>query len=103
MEAAVSEMPKMSSRVRVHNAKSGKSELLGFAELVVGGAFVIKDIRIVRTLGPGGKVFISFPERRGKGASSEEWFGVAHPITAQAYKRAAGVILEAYEKETVKT
>ena len=43
----------------------GSALLLGFAELVIGGAFVIRDIRILKVSKEGqDSVFVAFPSRR---------------------------------------
>ncbi|MBU1213485.1 MAG: SpoVG family protein [Alphaproteobacteria bacterium] len=99
------ETPELATKVRVYHAEGkGKADLLGFADLVIGGAFVIKSIRILR-VNPekaGGEVcapFISFPSRR-SGRSEEEmrYVDVAHPITSEAYHAAAKLILDHYRQ-----
>ncbi len=97
--------PELETKVRIYPVEGkGKADLLGFAELVIGGAFVIKSIRILR-INPkkaGGEVsepFISFPSRKsGKGADEGRYFDVAHPITSEAYHAAADLILEQYRQ-----
>lgn len=94
-------MPSLVPTIRLHRIASEKSELLGYAELVVGGAFVIKDIRIVQMKPEGGKAgetFIAFPAKKGGGQAGDKYFDIAHPITAEAHRTAVEAILKAYEK-----
>ena len=82
----------------------GSAQLVAFAELVIGGAFVIRDIRILRVAKDGEEsTFVAFPSRRwnagdngaGEGA---KYYDVAFPITAQAYQEATGSLLLEYER-----
>jgi len=65
--------------------RRGKAELLGFAELVMQAPSSSRASASCwpkpREDRPGGP-FISFPSRRGNGASQDRYFEVAHPITA---------------------
>lgn len=93
-------LPRLETKVRLYSDVRGNSELLAFAELTIARAFVIKDIRIVRTRGNGapGEPFVSFPSKRKTGRDGgEEYVDVAHPITTQAYRIAKETILKAYE------
>ena len=98
-------LPRMEAKVRLYHDATGQAELLGFAELVIASAFVIKGIRILlakpREDRPGGP-FISFPSRRGNGASQDRYFEVAHPITASAREAARDLVLKTYEEEAGK-
>ncbi len=87
--------PAVQAKVRLYQAASGKSTLLGFAELVVADSFVIKDIRIVQ-----GKEapFISFPQRKGTGEREKEYFDIVHPITSEAYQAAREAIVAEYNR-----
>ena len=92
-------MPDLQSRIKLCRIARGQRELLGFADLTIGGAFVIKDICIVRVLREGeeaGEPFVAFPSKKGTGAGEGKYFDVAHPITAEARQKAMEVILSAY-------
>ena len=98
MPAKTVDLPKLEAKVRLYRDAQGRAELLGFADLVIAEAFVIKGIRIVAVKGEEGtpgEPFISFPSRKGTG--QDKYFDVAHPITAEAHQRAKEVVLEAYQ------
>ena len=99
MDAAAA-IPPLDARVRLYRALSEKQELLGFAELVVAGAFVIKNIRIVRSRkdDEAGEPFLAFPDRKGSGAGKDKFFKIAHPITSEARKAASETILRVYQE-----
>ncbi|HAM36612.1 MAG TPA: hypothetical protein DEB40_01180 [Elusimicrobia bacterium] len=82
----------------------GSAHLLGFAELVIGGAFVIRDIRILKVGKDGGEaVFVAFPSRRWNGKGEEKkFYDVAFPITAESYRLATASILKAFEEAGAK-
>jgi stage V sporulation protein G len=105
MEATVEkEMPGLAARVRLCRSPQavGKAQLLGFAELAIAGAFVIHGVRILKMEKEGEiAVFISFPSRKGSGEAGK-YYDVAHPITAEARRRASDAILEAFEKEAAR-
>jgi stage V sporulation protein G len=88
-------VPGLAARVKVFRDDSGKATLLGFADLTIAEAFVIKGIRILATKEDGGegRPFVSFPCRKGP---QDKYFDVAHPITAAARQRALDVILASY-------
>ncbi|MFA6316101.1 MAG: septation protein SpoVG family protein [Elusimicrobiota bacterium] len=97
----VCEMPGLETRVKVYRGPvaEGRAQLLGFADLVIGGSFIIRDIRIMRVTGgeKGGKVFVAFPGRKRPGEENK-YYDIAHPVTAEAYQEATKAILSAYEK-----
>lgn len=103
METAA--LPKLETKVRLYHDVSGERGLLGFADLVIGGVFVIKGIRILmakpREDKPGGP-FISFPSRKGSGEAQDRYFDIAHPITAEAHQAVKEIILKAYQEESQK-
>ena len=80
----------------------GSAQLVAFAELVIGGAFVIRDIRILRVAKDGeDSVFVAFPSRRWNGngdADEKKYYDVAFPITSQAYQEATGILLKEYNR-----
>ena len=83
----------------------GSAQLMAFAELVLGGAFVIRDIRILRVAKDGeDSVFVAFPSRRwnADGGDEKKYYDVAFPITAESYREATGAILKAFEEATAK-
>lgn len=98
-------LPKLDVRIRLYRAESGETQLLGFADLLIADAFVIKGIRIMLSKPkedkPGGP-FISFPSRKGTGASEDKYFEVAHPVTAEARAAVKELVLNAYEAEARK-
>lgn len=96
---------RLDARVRLFKgeppAEEGRRELLGFADLVIDGAFVINGIRILmgratadKPAGP----FIAFPSRKGSGPAQGKYFEVAHPITAEARSAAKEAVLCAYRR-----
>ena len=90
-------MPKLDARVRPFSDPSDRpTKLLAFAELVIGDAFIIKNIRVLKS--PENEPFVVFPAEKGKGATADRWFDVAHPITAEARTAAIGLILERFGK-----
>ena len=93
-------MPQLETRIRLFNQTQGKRELLGFADLTIGGAFVIKDITIVRSLSEesSGEAFVSYPSKKGSGNWEGKYFDVAHPVTAEAHKAASDAILRAFNE-----
>ncbi|MDE2490052.1 MAG: SpoVG family protein [Elusimicrobia bacterium] len=96
-------LPQLDARVRPFEDASGRpTKLLAFAELTIAGAFVIKGIRVLKREEPGeDEPFVVFPAEKGKGASADRWFDVAHPVTAEARAAASSVVLEAYRKTRI--
>lgn len=95
------DMPKLDARVRPYQDSSDRpTKLLAFADLVIGGAFVIKNIRVLRKSEPGGgdEPFVVFPAEKGKGAAGDRWFDLAHPITTEAHSAAVETVLDAYRR-----
>lgn len=94
------DMPKLDARVRPYQDSSDRpTKLLAFADLVIGGAFVIKNIRVLRKAEPGAdEPFVVFPAEKGKGATADRWFDLAHPITTEAHAAAVGTVLDAYRR-----
>jgi DNA-binding cell septation regulator SpoVG len=83
----------------------GGACLLGFAELVIGGSFVIRDIRIMKVDKDGEEsVFVAFPSRKRSGVTEgpKAYYDVAFPITSESYKQATGLILKAFEDAAAK-
>ncbi|MBI4375353.1 MAG: septation protein SpoVG family protein [Elusimicrobia bacterium] len=99
-------VPRLDTRIRVYQGPegAGKAKLLGFAELVIAGSFVIKDIRILAPKGSKDKeeAFVFFPSRKGSGERESEYFDIAHPITAEARAAAQEAILSAYRKAALR-
>jgi DNA-binding cell septation regulator SpoVG len=89
-------MPKLEARVRPYQDSSDRpTKLLAFAELVIGGSFVIKGIRVLKKSQPGeDKPFVVFPSEKGKGSAQDKWFDVAHPVTTEAHAAASALVLE---------
>jgi len=93
-------LPKLDARIRPFEDASGRpTKLLAFAELVIADAFVIKGIRVLKRSEPGDdEPFVVFPAEKGKGASQDRWFDVAHPVTAEARAAACALVLERYRE-----
>ncbi len=100
------ELPRLKTTVRLFAGGSGEgaekgAELLGFADVTIADAFVIKGIRILMGKASGekpGGPFISFPARKGTGKLEGQYVDIAHPITTEAYQAVRECILAAYEK-----
>lgn len=96
----------LSATVKRYSQVSGRRELLGFADLVIGGAFVIKGLQIVRVKEEGsetyGEAFVSFPSKKGTGENADKFYETSHPISAEARKEATAVVLKAYEEASEK-
>ena len=105
MPATTSSLPKLHATVRVFHDIKGRAEILGFADLVIGDAFVIKDIRIIlaKTEKGPSEPFVSFPSKKGSGTAQEKYFDIAHPITTEAYQTAKDLILRAYDEAAAKS
>lgn len=97
-------IPMLEARVRLHHETSpnGKQRLLGFADLTIGEAFVIKSIRIVQPFDPdrkiAGELVVLFPGEKFRAGAAPKWYDVAHPITREARAAAVRVILEAFAR-----
>lgn len=89
--------PLLDAKVRIYRSEQNPT-LLGFADLVIDGAFVIRGIAIRRTKANPGEQFVSFPSRKGSGENADKYFDVAHPITAEAHQRATEIILERFRE-----
>lgn len=94
-------VPKLETTVKLYRDAAGASDLLGFADVVIAGSFVIKGVRILmgkpkddKPAGP----FLSFPAKKGQGAASDKWFDVAYPITKEAHRAVQECVLRAYAK-----
>lgn len=94
-------LPSLDARIRQFDDRSGKpTRLLALVDLVIGGAFVIKGIRIliVESASPAEPFnpFVVFPAEKGKGVSRDRWYDIAHPITPEAREAAVKHILARY-------
>ena len=99
-------LPPLQAKVRLYHDASGKTELLGFADLTIADAFVIKGIRVLMGKpkeDKPGEPFISFPARKAGGAANARWFEVAHPLSAECRLAARETVLRAYQREARKT
>jgi len=98
------DMPDLEPRVKVCRTPvaCGSAQVLGFAELVIGGVFVIRDIRILKVAKEGEDlVFVAFPSRRWNG-EEKKYYDVAFPITSESYRAATSTILKAFEEAAAK-
>ena len=93
-------LPKLDARVKPYQDVSGRpTKLMAFAELMIADAFVIKGIRVLKKVEPGNdEPFVVFPAEKGRGTSSDRWFDLAHPVTAEARTAAIGLIMEKYHQ-----
>lgn len=98
---ATQAVPKLETTVTLYRDASGGSDLLGFADVVIAGSFVIKGVRILmgkpkedKPAGP----FLSFPAKKGSGSGSEKWYDIAFPITKEAHRAVQECVLRAYAK-----
>ena len=70
----------------------GDGKLKGFADVSVGGAFIVKGFRIVQ--GKNG-IFIGMPQQQGKDG---RWYNVAYPVTKEMRQQISEIVLEAYSR-----
>jgi stage V sporulation protein G len=93
-------LPKLEARVRPYQDPSDRpTKLMAFAELMIADAFVIKGIRVLKKAEPGNdEPFVVFPAEKGKGATADRWFDLAHPVTAEARTAAISLILAKYRQ-----
>lgn len=92
-------IPTLEARIHLHDDRSNRrTKMLAFVELTIGGAFVIKSIRLLAHRDATGhdEPFIVFPADRGTQESSDRYYDVAHPCTAEARTEAVRVIMHAY-------
>ena len=87
----------LDAKIRLYQNQENPN-LLGFADLFIDGAFVIRGIAIRSSKEDPANRFVSFPSRKGSGQASDKYFDVAHPITPEAHQRAKELILEKYEE-----
>ena len=99
---SMAKMPNMKARVApCKPVPYGSAELLGFAELIIGDCFVVRDIRILRTYKDGQEsTFVSFPSR--KWNDGNEFYDVAFPITADSYRKSTVLLLKTYREQAAK-
>lgn len=92
-------LPSLEARIKSHKDDTDRpTALLAMVDLTIGGAFVIKGLRILaRRDGPDRAPFVVWPAEKGKGSNSDRWFDIAHPITAEARAAALAVILAKWE------
>ena len=95
-------VPPLETTVKLYRDAAGAgTDLLGFADVVIAGSFIIKGIRILMSKAKEDKParpFLSFPAKKGNGAASDKWFEIAHPVTAEARKAVQECVLGAYER-----
>jgi len=72
--------------------------LLGFADLVIDGAFIIKGIVIRAAKDDPSHQMVMFPSKKGSGQHADKYYDIAHPITSEAHQKAKELILEKYEE-----
>ena len=89
--------PSLDARVRLYQSQESP-HLLGFADLVIDGAFIIKGIAIRTAKDDPSHQTVMFPSRKGTGQRADQYFDVAHPITPEAHQKAKELILEKYRE-----
>lgn len=97
MATTLEELPRLQARVTALDNQESEG-ILATAELLIAGAFVIKDILIRKTGGRDWRAVVEFPCRPGTGAALGRFFDTAHPITAEAHAAASAAVLEAYRQ-----
>lgn len=98
------DMPDLEPRVEVCRTPvaCGGVQLLAVADLFIGGAFVIRDIRIREASKDGAEALqVAFPSRRWNG-EEKRCFDIAFPITTEAHRRATIAILQAFQDAEAK-
>jgi DNA-binding cell septation regulator SpoVG len=98
-DASTPVLPSLEARVKLYRSETGQNQLMGFADLIIGGAFVIRGLRILRKTDEEG-AFVAFPSRRGTGEQQDKYFEVAHPITAEARAAVAEIVIEGFKEAT---
>lgn len=98
MSTQTKELPSLDAKVQLYKSPNGQNGLLGFADLVIAGTFVIKGICIRAGKADPSSPFLSFPAKRGTGDAQDRYFDIAFPITAEAYQQAKVLILEKYRE-----
>src|SRR5687767_4746287 len=93
-------LPKLEARVRPFEDGSARpTKLLAWAELIIADAFVIKNIRVLKKMDEGeDDPFVVYPAEKGKGASGERWFDIAHPNSSEARSAASALVLEKFRQ-----
>lgn len=91
------EGPSLDARIRLYQSEQNPT-LLGFADLVIDGSFIIKGIVIRASKEDPANHFVLFPSKKGTGSNSDKYYDIAHPITTEAHQRAKELILEKYEE-----
>lgn len=77
--------------VRVRKATGNEGKLRAFCSVVIDGAFVVHDLRVVE--GAHG-LFVAMPRQKN---AKGEYKDVAHPITAEAREQLQQSVLTAFE------
>lgn len=99
----MNELPTIEARVRPYQDPSDRpTKLLALCEIIIAGHFVIKGIRVLRKADGSEEPFVVFPAEKGKGATADRWFDIAHPVTAEARTASVEAVLSKY-REVMKT
>lgn len=88
----------MSAEIEVKriNPLDGEGALRAFCDVVVGGSFLVKGIRVVE--GKKG-VFVSMPQEMGKDGN---WYDTVIPLTKEARQQISETVLAAYQDPSKK-
>lgn len=79
------------TEVRVKRV-SGENKLKAMASIVIDGAFVVRDIRVLESEKG---LFVAMPSRKG---ASGEYYDIAYPITAEAREAIVNRVLTEFQK-----
>lgn len=88
-------VPSLGVVVKLYHHEAGNVETVGFADVTIAEHFIIKGVRILKSKETG-ETYVSFPARKGTGASEGKYFDIAHPITLAAREAVKLAVLAAY-------
>ncbi|MBO8126780.1 MAG: septation regulator SpoVG [Firmicutes bacterium] len=80
------------TEVRIWPSRNGESKIKASASIVIDGAFIVHELRIVE--GANG-LFVAMPSRKTADGSFRD---IAHPITPEAREEIQNLVLEEYKK-----
>ena len=79
------------TEVKIFPANEGK--LKAYATMVIAGAFIIRDMKIIQS--DNGSMFVSMPSRRKKDGTFKD---VAHPLDQKTRNDIEEIIIKEFEK-----
>lgn len=78
------------TEVKVFPANEGR--LKGYATMVIGGCFIVRDMKIIKS---DEGYFVSMPSRRKKDGSFKD---IAHPLNVETRQEIENKVIEEYKK-----